>query len=164
MAKAKEILAERLARGEITEDEYDRLLGKLVSEANKTSRLQTPVDKETKSGLIKLGIVAAVLFGIFTAYSSLKSGRTHVNNLRASGFFGDVVSGELLTEGKSGSIYVWVEKGGKIMCPRSVFLQKGRPRRFEFQCSAMSKVKGSRFRLITNRIADDWIKKNAKSL
>ena len=164
MKNAKGILAERLARGEITEDEYDRLLSKLASGSDQTSQSKTPIDKETKSGLLKLGIVAAVLFGMFTVYSSLKSGRTHINNLRSSGFFGDVVSGELLTEGKSGNIYVWIEKGGKKMCPRSVFLQKDRPRRFEFQCSAMSQVKGSKFRLITNRIADDWIKKNAKSL
>ncbi|MEM7215828.1 MAG: SHOCT domain-containing protein [Pseudomonadota bacterium] len=172
MSNARQILDERLAKGEISEEEYDHLISKLAPEVEEDSATKPAVlDSATSLSKSQSGknwagwvVVGVIGLGIYLFINSLIQGRTHINNLRATGFFGDIVSGELITEGSSGQVYVWIEKGGKTICPRSVFLQQNRPRQFKFQCHEMGRVSGNNFTLKTNRSPKEWIRKNAKSL
>lgn len=108
-------------------------------------------------------VIGAVALGLFLFIQNAKNDRTHVLNLRSSGFFGDYVSGVLLTEGSSGQIYLWVEMNGKMMCPKTTFIQSNVRTPFEFQCSSMD-VSGGSFTVMTNRNPPDWVRQNAQSL
>jgi len=179
MDNVRAILGERLARGEIAEEEYDRLIAKVTSTstvggqdtASDISGGQAaPPPQQQKfapAALIqrwwKWGAAGLVIFMGLTIYSQIVGNRVHVLNLRTSGFLGDNVTGALFTEGESGEVYLWVEQGNQMMCPKKTFIASRQERRFQFSCGSI-KTSGGNIRVITLRNPSDWVKKNATSL
>ncbi len=105
---------------------------------------------------------AAIFVGI-SVYNSAVNNRVHVLHLRSSGFFGDYVTGALLTEGESGEVYLWVEQNNQMMCPKKTFISSRQQQRFEFSCGSLKATAGT-FKVLTNRSPSDWVRKNARSL
>ena len=181
MADARTILGERLARGEITEVEYDRLLSKLTSNdrsaaqpigalhsegpsvAGAPAALAIPPAPSVNWGnIVFIGLALLAVYGVYTWFSGIRTDRIHVTSLQSSGWLGDNISGAIYTEGTSGEIYLWVEMGGKVMCPKKTYLIGKQQRRFEFICRSMDT--NGRFKVVTSRSPSDWVKRNATSL
>ena len=168
MATAREILEQRLAKGEITVEEFTRLsehIGGTTGTSEPDPKpAQAPAPKGKSGGAGRNWLIAiAVLVGLGVfGFNSIKSGVVHVTNLRSSGLLGDVVSGTLITEGDNGYVYLWVEMNNKMMCPKKTYIRKGERLNFEFLCLEMST--SGRFSVLTNRTPVDWVVKNATSL
>jgi len=111
-----------------------------------------------------LMIAGAVAVDGVMLFNSIRNDRVHVTNLSSSGFFGDKVSGKLVTEGSSGYVYLWVEMNGNIMCPRRTYIRANVEQEFNFSCSAMISETGGKFKVLTNRYPSTWVEENAKSL
>lgn len=174
MSSATEILNARLAKGEISLDEYRALLSAMggaveakVDEKQRGEPIDVappkPVEKKKKNGWIGWAVAGGVIAVILMGINNVSSGKVEVLNLRSSGFFGDQISGRLYTEGDSGTVYVWIEMNNKRMCPRKTYIVSKQPTPFEFTCRDMPGTGGT-FSLNTNRFPDDWVEKNALSL
>lgn len=170
MPSARDIADERLARGEIGLDEHRAIVESLSAESDEDAQgdaiAPPPVPEapaRKKRSWVPYAIGAGLVFIVISFLADIKSGRTEILNLKSSGFFGDEISGKLITEGDSGTVYLWVEQGEKMMCPKVTFVQKNVPQGFTFKCSSMDAKLGT-FRVITNRQPPDWVKQNALSL
>jgi hypothetical protein len=107
-------------------------------------------------------IVGAIVVIVILAINGIRNDRVHIVNLKSSGFFGDTVSGKLLTEGSSGYVYLWVEMNGKMMCPKKTYIRSREEMNFSFYCPQMEG--NGRFKVLSNRNPESWVENNATSL
>ena len=115
------------------------------------------------SNSLKIAILVVSAAGMLIYFMLPDRGDlVRVSSLNNGGTAGNVVSGNLLTMGKSGEVYFWVEQDGKIMCPKKAFVQTNIEHPFSFTCRAMTA--NDRFTVLTDRNPSDWIKKHAISL
>jgi len=105
---------------------------------------------------------AIIVLGFFGFRWYAQNGRVEITHLESGGFFGNVISGTLLATGRDGEVYLWIEQNGNIMCPRNTYVQEGVPYKFEFQCNDMEQ--SGKFKAVTSRHPDDWVKNHALSL
>ena len=163
MSTARDILDQRLAKGEITPEQHAELLAKLGPQPGTTKPTPPPTKAAPAKSGGYAGWVGAGLVGLvlLIGYGNIKGGRTQILNLRSAGWSGQIISGTLVTEGKSGKVWTWIEQGGRKMCPRTTFMRQGVPQRFEYTCYQLG---SGNFTMKTNRFPDDWVKANATSL
>lgn len=111
----------------------------------------------------KITIAALVAVGAFFYFMLPdRKDMVRVSTLDNAGSAANHIAGKLVTEGKSGEVYLWVEQSGKIMCPKKTFVETNVEQDFSYTCHAMTT--NDRFTVFTDRNPSDWVKKYATSL
>lgn len=142
MSTSKQILDERLAKGEISQTEYSELLSSINGDNNLNSLRSVNFIKFLWAAPI---IIVAVFLYIY-------KNNIVIEELSSSApLFGDAtVSATLYNKGESKEYGYYVVLGGSDVkhCPGRIFISSGERRRIKFTCDALATYNG-KMRLVT---------------
>lgn len=150
MSKARDILDERLARGEISEEEHRSLSEKIKGSDFKAQDAPTPISEArtasagTSFKLWKLWPIIPILL-VIVVYSSIKNNLVIENLSSNSPFFeATTVTAVVYNNGPAKRYRYWVVKGDSKTepCPGNFFIGKNERRTIRFQCAALTTYNG----------------------
>jgi hypothetical protein len=159
MTEALQILDARLAKGEITEEQYEKLRARILlssPEPAPTATVAAQPTTVTKSppnfNLIKFWWIIPIV-GLAVGYFSIKNDLVIENLSSDSPFFGDTtVTATLYNQGGGNRYSYWVTKGTSetAYCKGQIFIGSGERRNISFRCPDLTNYNG-RFKLITSK-------------
>jgi len=149
MSEARNILDARLAKGEITEEEYDKLRERL---AEPKPEVPNFIKNTSNFNIKKFWWVIPIALVVF-GYFSIKNDLVIENLSSESSLFADTtVTATLYNQGGSNRYNYWVTKGTSetAYCKGQIFINAGERRNISFKCPDLTNYTG-RFKLITSK-------------